>query len=494
MAPTSSRATDLSVDNHGTLDGRIERVPSGIPGLDDVTHGGLPANRLTLVSGTAGAGKTVFAVQFLAAGITESEAPGVFVTFEERPDQTTRNVRSLGIDIAEWEERGLWRFVNASPKFAQDLVFIGRYDLSALVERVRRAVAETGAKRVAIDSIGALVAQFEDAGPPRQALFQLATELEELGVTTVMTAERPDDYGPVSRHGFEEFVADNVVLLRNALEGEKRRRTIEVLKLRGGSHKRGEHLFTLVEDRGLVVVPQEKINLEYESSDQRLTSGNAGLDAMLDGGLLDRSLVLVSGPTGIGKSLVATQFIAGGVEAGEKGLMLSFEESRSQLRRNARGWGVDLEQMEADGRLRIISTAPESASLEDHLLLMRSVIHEFKPDRVAIDSLTALQRVSTTRNFREYLLGLTFSIKTASLIGLMTTAIDDFAVGYGPPDLSISTTCDAIVVLRYVPIGHETRRGISVLKMRGSAHDHAQREFVIAADGMRIGEPLDLPR
>jgi circadian clock protein KaiC len=473
----------------------IGRLPGGVDGLDMITHGGLPENRLTLVAGTAGSAKTLFAVQFLAEGILRDGAPGVFVTFEERPEGTRRNVRSLGIDIAAWEEEALWRFVDASPRFTHDVVIVGRYDLSALLERVRRAVDEIGATRVAIDSVGALIAQFEDAGPPRQALFQLTAELEELGVTTVMTAERPDDYGPVSRHGFEEFVADNVVLLRNALEGERRRRTIEVLKLRGGSHMRGEHLFTVRPDRGVVIVAQESVDLdvEHESSTRRLPSGNERLDTMLDGGLLGRSLILVSGPTGAGKSLLATQFIAGGVRVGERGLLLSFEESRAQVRRNAAAWGVDFAGWETEDRLRLVCHTPESASLEDHLLYIKSVIDEFGPDRVAIDSLTALQRISTSRNFREYLLGLTMHMKEKGLLGLMTTAVTNFSQEVSPADLNMSTTCDTIIVLRYVNVGHETRRGLSVLKMRGSDHDKAQREYRIASDGMHIGEPLTLP-
>ncbi|MDQ3741541.1 MAG: hypothetical protein M3389_11435 [Actinomycetota bacterium] len=268
------------------------------------------------MTGTAGSGKTLFAVQFLAAGIRDAEEGGVFVTFEERPAAIRRNFRSFGWDVAEWEDAGSWRFVDASPQPGEESVVAGEFDLASLVVRVRHAVQESGARRVAIDSTGSLVEQFADTAAARRELFEIASELQEMGVTAVMTAERAEDYGAISRHGFEEFVADNVVILRNALEGEKRRRTVEVLKLRGGSHRKGEHLFTIQPRYGLVVVPQEALTLDYEVSGTRLTSGLPELDGMCRGGFFDKSLILVTGATGTGKSLLATHFIAGGVANG----------------------------------------------------------------------------------------------------------------------------------------------------------------------------------
>ena len=471
------------------IEREIDRIPSGIAGLDELTGGGVPANRLTLVAGTAGSGKTIFAAQYLAAGVNRDE-PGVFVTFEERPEGTRRNLRSLGMRIQEWEAEGRWRFVNASPRFDEEVVVAGVYDLSSLILRVRHAVTEIGAKRVAIDSVGALITQFEDRGPARQALFQLAYHLEAVGATTVMTAERNDDYGMISRFGFEEFVADNVIVLRNALTGEKRRRTIEVLKLRGGSHRKGEHLFTLAPGRGLIVVPQETVDFGFGTSTKRLTTGNPKLDKMFNGGVFDKSLVLVTGPTGTGKSLLASQFVAGGMQGGEKSLLVSFEESRDQLVRNAHNWGHDFDEMERQGLLRILAEAPESAPLEDHLLQMKAVIEEFKPDRVTIDSLTALQRVSTVTSFREYLLGLTFHIKANALLGLVTTAAHAIGEEITPQEMHVSTISDTIVMLQYIAVQAEIRRGVSVLKMRGSAHDKAIREFTIDDAGMHVGDPF----
>ena len=468
----------------------IERLPAGVPGLDRLTRGGLTRSRLTLVSGTAGSGKTVFATQFLAAGIRDEGEPGVFVTFEERPEAIRLNVRSFGWDLAGWEEQGWWRFVDASPRHEVETVFTGgSYDLQPLLARVLGAVNETGARRVALDSISALMSQFDSSAPARQIVLRLADALRDQGVTAVMTAERADDYGPVAT-GFEEFVADNVVILRNALQGERRRRTVEVLKMRGGSHVKGEHLFTLLPGQGMVVVPIAVAVVPIHASSERMTSGNDVLDRMLGGGLFERSLTLVAGATGTGKSLLSAQFVHGGAVRGETVLLHSFEEGREQLIRNAANWGMDFQQLEDDGLLRIVAEAPEGATLEDHLQRMKMVIDEFQPDRVAIDSLTALQRVATVKSFREYILGLSFDIKERSRLGLVTTTGWDFVAPEGDSDLHVSTISDTIMLLHYVPIGGEVRRGLNVLKMRGSNHDKAVREFTITGHGMEIGEPL----
>ncbi|HVM07956.1 MAG TPA: circadian clock protein KaiC [Acidimicrobiales bacterium] len=473
-----------------TLHHEVDRVEDGIPGLDLITHGGLPRDRLTLVAGTAGSGQTVFAAQFLATGVAAGE-PGVFVTFEERPHALRRNMLAFGWDIESWEAAGSWAFVDASPRHDIDTVFTGGdYDLGPLLDRIASVIAGIGAKRVAIDSVGALVAQFDKVAPARQALFQMASALESAGVTTVMTAERLEDYGPIAKLGFEEFVADNVVILRNALDGEKRRRTIEVLKMRGCSHLKGEHLFTLLED-GIVVVPVAIASIGYRASTERLSTGVGPLDEMFHGGLFKRSLWLVAGPTGTGKSFLAAHFVGGGVRAGERALLHSFEESRDQLIRNAAAWGLDLASMEADGKLCIVAEAPEAASLEDHLQRMKATIEEFRPDRVAIDSLTALQRISTVKSFREYVLGLTLHMKLNSMLGMVTSSVNRFLTADAASDLHVSTISDAITLLHYVPVAGEMRRGVQVLKMRGSDHDRAVREFRMTDRSMEIGEPFE---
>jgi circadian clock protein KaiC len=467
----------------------LERVEAGVPGLELITHGGLPRDRLTLVAGTAGSGKTVFLSQFLSTGIEAGE-PGVFVTFEERPEAIRRNMRSFGWDIPHWEAEEQWAFVDASPRQV-DTVYSGDdYDLTPLLIRVTNAIERVGARRVAIDSVGSLVAQFDRDAPARRLLFRLAENLEQAGVSTVMSTERSEDYGPIGRLGFEEFVADNVLILRNALDGEKRRRSIEILKMRGCSHRRGEHLFTLLNE-GIVIVPMSISSIGYGTSTNRISCGLPAVDEMFHGGLYEKSLWLVAGPTGTGKSFLSTHFVAGGVAAGQRALLLSFEESHDQLLRNAAAWGLDLEAMERSGRLSIVAEAPEAASLEDHLQRMKSTIEQFQPDRVAIDSLTALQRISTVKSFREYVLGLTYHIKLLTLAGLVTTSVTDFLSADGSGELHVSTISDVITLLHYVPVGGEFRRGLQVLKMRGSNHDKHIREYRITGHGIDLREPFE---
>ena len=389
---------------------QVEKLRTGISSLDIIAKGGLPKNRTTLISGTAGSGKTVFAVQFLAAGIAKGEN-GVFVTFEEPADDVRANMRSFGWDLTQWEQEGKLAFVDASPDPNVEIVEAGAFDLGALLARVQNAVKKVGASRVSVDSLGAVFSQFSDQTMVRGELFRIATALKAMGVTAVLTAERTDDHGPVARFGVEEFIADNVLILRNVLEAETRRRTIEILKFRGCDHQKGEFPFTIVPRGGVVVIPLSAMQLSMRSSSVRISSGNKDLDEMCGGGLFRDSVTLVSGATGTGKTLTVTQFLQGGATNGEKCLLLAFEESRDQLIRNANGWGFDFEKMERDGMLRVVCDYPDLSGLEDWLVTIQQTITDFKPRRVALDSLSALENVGTLKAFREFVSGLTSFIK-----------------------------------------------------------------------------------
>jgi circadian clock protein KaiC len=468
----------------------VAKLRTGISGFDEMALGGLPEGRPTVVTGTTGSGKTLLAVQFLAEGVRQFDQPGVLVTFEEPPSAIRRNVASLGFDIAGWEEKGKWAFVDASRGESEEQVEVGAYDFGALVSRIEHAVQRIGAKRLSIDSLEAIFSRFADSGSVRRQLFEVAAAVNDMGVTSVITAERAHDHDGISRFGVEEFVADNVVILRNVLEQEKRRRTVEILKLRGAPHRSGEFSFAIDPDAGLTVIPFSLVELQQVASSIRVSAGNVELDLMCGGGLYRDSVTFVSGPTGTGKTLLANHFAAAGVTAGERCVLFSFEESRDQLFRNATSWGFDLDAMERSGRLQIVCDYPEVASLDDHFILIRQRIDAFKPNRLAIDNLSALERISTPRGLRDFVVGLAAFLRREEITCLFTSATATLSGGGSATEANISSLADTIILLRYVEVAGDVRRAVAVLKARGSAHDHRILEFRIDGKGMHIGQPF----
>jgi circadian clock protein KaiC len=468
----------------------LERVKTGVNAFDELVMGGLPRARTTVVGGTPGSGKTVFATQFLAHGITTYGENGVLVTFEEPPADIEANMRGFGWDLAKWRKEGRLAFVDASPSASDELV-LGDYDLAGLLSRIDHAAKTVNARRVVLDSLTQLFDHF--IGDPkvlRRELFRISSALKKSKLAVLMTAERNNEYGEITRHRLEEFVADNVVILRNVLHREKRRRTIEVLKMRGSHHAEGEAPFTLLENKGVVAVPLSSLRLEQQSSMIRVTSGNPSIDEMCGGGFFRDSVTLVSGATGTGKTLLVTNFLAGGVATGEKAILFGYEESKGQLFRNASGWGVDFAQMEADGKLKIICLYPEAQGLPDHLLTIQSLVDEFEPNRIAIDSLSALERIAPDTGFREFLISLTSFIKKREIAGLCTATSKSLVGGESASEQHISTLTDSIILLRYIQEQDTMHRGLMVLKMRGSEHAKEIRRFSIDGTGMHLGEPF----
>ncbi|MGY4308615.1 circadian clock protein KaiC [Bradyrhizobium sp. USDA 4369] len=464
----------------------LEKLRTGIAGFDQISNGGLPLNRSTLVSGTAGSGKTVLALQFLVMGVQTCAEHGVCVTFEEAPDDLMRNVASFGWDFESLNRNGQIAIVDATPEQGEEMVEAGTYDLSALMVRIENAIRKVNAKRVVLDSVGALFPQFSDANVVRRELHRIASALRLLGVTTIITMERLDEDGGLARFGVEEFVADNVLVLRNRLEQEKRRRTIEILKFRGATHQKGEYPFTVDHAEGVTIIPLSAIELKQRSSDLRVSSGVPELDQMCGGGFYRDSIILVSGATGTGKTLMVTHYLRAAIERGERALLIAAEESREQLTRNASNWNVDFDSAEKEGLLRIIARYPETMGLEDHLLYIQREINEFQPSRIAVDSLSAFERAGTPKSYREFVIALTSHIKKVGITGLFTNTTSMLMGGASITETHISTITDMIVLLRYVELYGVMRRGLAILKMRGTQHDKDIREYVIDGHGMHL--------
>ena len=468
----------------------IQKVQTGIVGFDAIAFGGVPKGRTTLVAGTSGSGKTVFALQFLVNGLTQFNENGVIVTFEETADDLARNVQGLGWDIKQYIADGRIAVVDVTPEPGGGFVEIGKYDLSALLVRIEHAVRKVGAKRVILDSVGSIFQQFTESSVIRREVHRVVSSLRQMDITSLVTVERIHEYGEVSRFGVEEFVADNVLILRNPLQEEKRRRTIEILKFRGTGHKKGEYPLTIDKTCGITVIPVSVIELKQKSSSRRISSGNIELDEMCGGGVFQDSIILISGATGTGKTLMVTQFVKAGIESNNKVILFAFEENSEQLIRNAASWGTDFKAAEEAGLLKIICRYPESMGLEDHYNTIEREINTHKPTLVAIDSLSALERVSTVKSFREFVITLTSLIKDREIVGILTNTTELLMGGGSITETHISTITDSIILLRYVEVEGVILRAIAVLKMRGSWHDAQIREYGVTSNGMQIREPF----
>lgn len=462
----------------------VKKNRTMIEGFDEITHGGLPIGRTTLVSGTSGTGKTLLAIQFLYNGIKYFDYPGLFVTFEESPEDIIHNAYSFGWDLESLIEEGKLFILDASPD-PEGQEVVGNFDLSALIERIQYAVKKYKAKLVSIDSVTAVFQQYDAAPVVRREIFRLVARLKYLHVTSLMTTERLEEYGPVARFGVEEFVSDNVVIVRNVLEGEKRRRTIEILKLRGTTHMKGEYPFTITTE-GMNIFPLGAMQLTQRSSNVRISSGIKTLDQMCGGGFFKDSIILATGATGTGKTNLVSKFLQEGCRQGERAILFAYEESRAQLSRNAFSWGIDFEEMERKGLLKLLCSYPESTGLEDHLQMIKSEIAEFKPARIAIDSLSALARGVTNNAFRQFVIGVTGYAKQEEITGFFTNTTDQFMGAHSITESHISTITDTILMLQYVEIKGEMSRAINVFKMRGSWHDKGIREYSISKDGPDI--------
>jgi circadian clock protein KaiC len=488
QAVRAARAADAQAVGLGRSDGGIEKVPTGIPGFDHVAMGGLPRRRATVLAGQAGSAKTVFAGQFLAEGVRQG-SPAVFVTLEEPTADLRANFTTLGWDIAAWEAQDSWRFVDASPLLRDDGTPVD-YSFAALAAQIGQAVDATGAERIVLDSLNSVFSLEPDAGRARQRLRALIGSMRRAGLTIVLTVETPTDPADsLSRFGIEEFVADNVVLLRNARHGKGRRRTVEILKMRGSAHLKGDFGFTVLPREGVVVLPVTGHQMTPGRPAERVPSGIPDLDVLFGGGLIRDSIVLVSGPTGTGKTLLSVEFLAAAAAEGRSALFMGYEESPEQVGRNAVGRGRQFEALRAAGSLHVVSAYPEESALEDHLLDIKQLVENVRPERLVIDSLTALERAGSEQAYREFLVSLTAFLKEQLVTAVFTATTSSQGVP-SRSDAHVSTLADTLIALRYAERPGRVDRTLTVLKMRGGPHDRSVRSLTIDDEGLHIGEPM----
>ena len=470
------RVTDVT---HASPFGELPKMPTGIRGLDEVTRGGLPKGRPTLVCGGPGSGKTLLALTFLVNGATRFNEPGVLMTFEENAQEIANDVASLGFDLPGLIE---------AKKIAVDYVHVerseieetGEYDLEGLFVRLDYAIQTTGARRVVLDTIESLFAGLTNDGILRAELRRLFRWLKDRGMTTVITGERGD--GLLTRQGLEEYVTDAVILLDHRVHDQTSTRRLRVVKYRGSHHGTNEYPFLIGTD-GISVLPVSSLALQHDAPLERVSSGIARLDLMLSGqGYYRGSTILVSGTAGSGKTSLSAHFLDAACRRGERCLWFLFEESPQQLLRNMRSIGVDLEPWVKAGLLQFHADRPSRHGLETHLVAMHHVVAEFKPAVTVIDPVTNLMTVGTYADVQAMLTRLIDHLKTENVTAMLTS----LTPGTIDTDSTISSLMDTWILLSNTDDGGVYRRGLGVLKSRGMAHSNEVREFVLTDHGLDV--------
>ncbi|MFL6198467.1 MAG: circadian clock protein KaiC [Thermoanaerobaculia bacterium] len=459
----------------------IRKAPTGIAGLDEITAGGLPAGRPTLVCGSAGCGKTLLGMEFLVRGIVEFGEPGVFVTFEERPEDLTENVRSLGFDLDDLIQRDLL-VVDYVHVERSEIEETGEYDLEGLFLRLGFAIDSIGAKRIVLDTLETLFGGLENHGILRAELRRLFRWLKDKGITAVITGERGE--GMLTRHGLEEYVSDCVILLDHRINDQLATRRLRVVKYRGSIHGTNEYPF-LIDERGIEVLPITSIGLLHEASNERVSSGVSGLDEMLGGqGYYRGSSVLVSGKAGTGKSSLAAHFADAACRRGERCVYFAFEESKSQVVRNMRSIGIDLQPWLDSGALQFHAARPTVHGLERHLVTMYKVMRDLAPHVVVIDPITNFLSVGTPEDVKAMLMRMIDFLKYQQITSFFTSLTH--GGDFEQTDVGISSLMDTWLLLREMEINGERNRTLYVLKSRGMDHSNQLREVLLTGHGIEL--------
>jgi circadian clock protein KaiC len=463
----------------------LKKIETGVPGLDILTHGGLPEGRSTLIAGKSGTGKTVVGLQ-IASNLAHRGTTTIVVAVEETPADLQDSGDSLGLGTSRAVRQGTLHFADITRPMDGPTLVSGDYDLSGLTHRLEALARQTGAKAVVIDSATALFSPRPPADTLRSHFFQLVYALRRIGVTSVILAEAPSDYGQLTTMGVEDYVCDLTIVLRNIVDGGRRRRSIEVNKYRRSAHYKGEYPCAIT-TRGLAVFPLDA----KETRDgalkavERYPSGVAGLDEMTHGGWLRNSIVIVRGPTGSGKTLLAGLYARAGAARRERVVYYGFEETRAILLRNYREIGMPMEPFLESGHLEMICRYPEATSLEDLLVDVRLGLEELQPSLVIIDSISSIEHASSEKGFRQFTIGVASILREHGRSALITQTIATSEMTkHSAPYLS--TIADAIVTLDYSTEGFDLNRQMRVIKMRGSAHEPHPYALEIESGGLKV--------
>ncbi len=464
----------------------LAKVPSGIQGLDEITAGGLPKGRPTLVVGKAGSGKTLFAMQFLVSGAVQYDEPGVFVSFEETAEDLIKNVHSLGFDLSRLieEEKLAIDYVRIEKS---EIEVTGEYNLDGLFIRLAYAIDSIGAKRVALDTIEVLFSGLSNEGIIRAELRRLLSWLKEKGVTAVVTGESGQGEN-LTRHGLEEYVSDAVIFLDHRVTNQISTRRLRIVKYRGSTHGTNEYPFLITGNEGIVIMPVTTLGLEHEALEDRVSTGIERLDAMLGGrGYFRGSSVLISGTPGTGKTSFAAAFADAACRRGERCLYFAFEESPGQIVRNMRSIGLDLQAWIDAGCLVIRSSRPTAYGLETHLAAMLRDVQVLRPDAVVVDPISSLISVSSEADAKGMLVRFVDYLKVNQITGLFTD-LTQAERSLEKTRIEISSLMDTWIFLKFIESGGERNRGLYVLKSRGMAHSNQIREVVITGEGIDLAD------
>ncbi|GAB3943193.1 circadian clock protein KaiC [Spirosoma harenae] len=460
----------------------LPKAPTGIIGLDEITAGGLPKGRPTLICGEAGSGKTLFSLEFVVRGAMEFKEPGVFMAFEEKADELAANVASLGFDLDQLQADQLLKIDHVHIE-RSEIEETGEYDLDGLFIRLGYAIDSIGAKRVVLDTIENLFSSLTNEAILRSELRRLFTWLKNKGVTAIITGEKGD--GKLTRHGLEEYVSDCVILLDHRVESQISTRLLRIIKYRGSVHGTNEYPFQIDED-GISVLPITSLTLDHAVSTEWISSGIPALDQMLDGkGFFRGSSILVSGTAGTGKTNIAASFVDAACQRGERALYLAFEESPRQICRNMRSIGIDLQTHIDKKLLKFQASRPTLYGLEMHLVTIHKLVSRFKPQVVVLDPITNLVTIGSLSEVRSMLIRL-IDFLLAEQITVLFTALSLNTVVNEQTDEGVSSLVDAWILVRDIESNGERNRGMYVMKSRGMKHSNQVREFVISDQGLDL--------